>query len=147
MTASVSFPTQVASAILLSSLWCVRPALATEPPLMNFTARTSSSGGSFPFSLASGDFNHDGRLDLAVVNRAVAAWEWRGQTETFGLTVLLGRGDGTFEAARNYEAGARPCPMIVGDFNGDGQPDLAVGNNTEQGTITVPPEHFCLRCS
>jgi FG-GAP repeat len=47
--------------------------------------------GSNPWSVAVGDFNGDGKLDLAVVNQASST-----------LSVLLGRGDGTFRAAMNY---------------------------------------------
>jgi hypothetical protein len=40
----------------------------------------------------------------------------------------LGRGDGTFQAAVSYAAGSAPYSVAVGDFNGDGIPDLAVAN-------------------
>jgi len=40
----------------------------------------------------------------------------------------LGKGDGTFQAAVNYDAGAAPVSLGVADFNGDGKPDLAVAN-------------------
>jgi hypothetical protein len=45
------------------------------------------------------------------------------------VSVLLGNGDGTFQAARNFAAGNRPWSVAVGDFNGDGIPDLAVANS------------------
>jgi len=41
-----------------------------------------------------------------------------------GISVLLGAGDGTFQAARNF--GARGLVLAVGDFDGDGVPDLAL---------------------
>ena len=44
------------------------------------------------------------------------------------MSVLLGNGDGTFQAAVNYAAGTTPCSVAVGDFNGDGKTDLAVAN-------------------
>ena len=44
------------------------------------------------------------------------------------MSVLLGNGDGTFQAAVNYPAGLNPFSVAVGDFNGDGKPDLAVAN-------------------
>jgi hypothetical protein len=72
--------------------------------------------------VAVGDFNGDGVPDLAVAN---------GGSRT--VSVLLGRGDGSFAAATNYAAGNYPASVAVGDFNGDGVPDLAVanfGNNT-----------------
>ena len=42
--------------------------------------------------------------------------------------MLLGNGDGTFQAAANYAAGSGPASVGVGDFNGDGIPDVVVGN-------------------
>jgi hypothetical protein len=76
--------------------------------------------------VAVGDFNGDGTLDLAVAN--------------FGsntVSVLLGNGDGTFQAARAFPAGASPRAVAVGDFNGDGLPDLAVANAAVNGTVSV----------
>ncbi len=59
--------------------------------------------------------------------------------------MLLGNGNGTFQAARNFATGFNPRSVAVGDFNGDGQPDLAVGNMSSNsvsvllnaGTTTV----------
>ena len=43
--------------------------------------------------------------------------------------MLLGNGNGTFQAAVNYAAGTSPHSVAVGDFNGDGKADLAVANS------------------
>src|SRR5207245_261548 len=65
----------------------------------------------------------DGKLDLAVVNAG------NGQASTNGtISLLLGKGDGTFQAAVDYGAGTNPVSLVVGDFNGDGKLDLAVAN-------------------
>jgi predicted NUDIX family NTP pyrophosphohydrolase len=45
------------------------------------------------------------------------------------VSVLLGNGDGTFQAARNFAAGSGPISVAVGEFNGDSLPDLAVAND------------------
>jgi len=70
-----------------------------------------------PVSAAVGDFNRDGKPDLAVAN-----------DNSRNVSVLLGRGDGTFQNAVTYGAGVGPQSVAVSDFNGDGKPDLAVAN-------------------
>jgi hypothetical protein len=72
-----------------------------------------------------GDFNGDGKPDLAVTNFGFGS----------GISVLLSNGNGTFQAAVNYGAGSFPHSVAVGDFNGDGRPDLAVAN--EAGNVTI----------
>jgi len=51
--------------------------------------------------------------------------------------VLLGNGDGTFQAAVNYPVETAPNSVAVGDFNGDGKPDLAVANSGSGGPVSV----------
>jgi hypothetical protein len=74
--------------------------------------------GALPSALAVTDLNGDGKLDLAVAN-------------AFDLTVsiLLGNGDGTFKPQVVYSTTTGSFmweSVVVGDFNGDGKPDLAV---------------------
>jgi len=83
---------------------------------VSFTT-TDYQAGSGPYSVAVGDFNGDGKPDLAVANSI-----------SNNVSVLLGNGDGTFQAAVNYAAGSWPISVTVGDFNGDGKLDLAVAN-------------------
>src|SRR5204863_10215991 len=45
------------------------------------------------------------------------------------VSVLLGKGDGTFRVAVSYPVGPELWSVAVGDFNGDGRPDLAVANS------------------
>jgi hypothetical protein len=47
------------------------------------------------------------------------------------VSVRLGNGDGTFQIAQSYAVDANPDSVVVGDFNGDGYPDLAVNNYKE----------------
>jgi hypothetical protein len=42
--------------------------------------------------------------------------------------VLRGNGDGTFQAALSFDVGDAPSSAGVGDFNGDGLPDIAIAN-------------------
>jgi hypothetical protein len=78
-----------------------------------------------PTSVAVGDLNNDGKLDLVVANSSAAI-----------VTVLLGKGDGGFQAAVNYPVGRNPSSMVIGDFNGDGKLDVAVANQAGN-TISV----------
>ena len=94
-------------------------------PITNPTASVSFANangspvtvGGFPIAVAVGDFNGDGKLDLAVASAG-----------TNNVTILLGNGDGSFTLGSTYAAGANPLSIVVGDFNGDGKPDLAIAN-------------------
>ena len=86
--------------------------------------------GTEPWSVAVGDFNGDGKPDLAVANGG----------DNYDVSVLLGNGDGTFQAAVNYPTGGFfPYALAVGNFNGDTKPDLAVAgfNNNSGGAVSV----------
>jgi uncharacterized protein (UPF0548 family) len=78
-----------------------------------------------PWSVAAADFNRDGKADLAVANTGTY---YQDSFTNSSVSVLLGNGDGTFQSAVNYAAGAAPVSVAVADFNGDGRPDLAVVN-------------------
>jgi hypothetical protein len=83
--------------------------------------------GSAPHSLAIGDFNLDGKPDLAVAN-----------ANSDSVTILLGNGSGGFTqaAASTVGAGTTPLSVAVADFNLDGLPDLAVVNARPNG-VTI----------
>ncbi len=72
------------------------------------------SVGSQPESITVGDFNGDGKPDVAVA------------TQSSGAAVLLGYGDGTFQTAVNYSSGGQFRSIIAADLDGDGKLDLAV---------------------
>ena len=78
-------------------------------------AVTNYPVGPSPVFMAKGDFDGNGVTDLVVVNNASNT-----------VSVLLGKGDGTFQPAVNYFVGSNPSSVVVGDFNGDGKQDLAV---------------------
>ena len=80
--------------------------------------------GSSPGRLAVGDFNGDGRPDLAVVN-----------TGSNNVTVLLNSNGTGFLPGTNYATGNSPNEIAVGDLNGDGKLDFVVSNQVGQ-TIT-----------
>jgi uncharacterized repeat protein (TIGR01451 family) len=83
------------------------------------SAPTTYATGAGPNALVYGDFNGDGKIDLATVNSTANT-----------VSVLLGNGDGTFQGKVDYAVGAQPLSLVVGDFNGDGNADLAVANLT-----------------
>jgi hypothetical protein len=84
--------------------------------------------------MAVADFNGDGNLDLAIPSDCGAS----GTCTTNGaVTILLGDGTGNFTASTAMAAtGLRPYGIVVGDFNGDGKPDLAIANN-DSNTVSV----------
>ena len=90
-----------------------------------FARATAYDAGDGPASVAVGDLNGDGHLDLAVVNSAAS----HGGTPTLEtVSVLLGMGTGGFGAAVPYSVGVNTYPdtVALGDFNGDRRLDLVV---------------------
>ncbi len=86
-----------------------------------------SSGGNEPYGPTVGDFNGDGKLDVAVVN-----------DDNGTVGVLLGDGMGGFSPVVTYAAGASdPSDLTTGDFNGDGKLDLARVSYGTPGTFGI----------
>src|SRR5579864_7288755 len=86
-----------------------------------FQAATILAADVNPRGVAVGDFNHDGKLDLAILDQ-----------NTNDVSFLFGNGNGTFQAAVNFPAGTSPTALAAGDFNGDGITDLAVADSGSQ---------------
>jgi hypothetical protein len=72
-----------------------------------------------PWSIAAGDFNDDGRIDLAITNWGELT------TITSSVSLLLGNGDGSFQPQLSYPIGVVPQSLVTGDFNRDGRLDMA----------------------
>lgn len=85
-----------------------------------FRSAGSYDAGWIPSSIALGDFNGDGKLDLAVTSWSAS------------VSILISNGDGTFQSKQDFVPGSGPS-LSAGDFNGDGKLDLAfagyLGNN------------------
>jgi len=78
----------------------------------------ASYPGGVPFAFAAGDFNGDGRSDLAVLNLTDG-----------NVTVFLSNSDGTLRKPVTYPIGVNPSSIAVADINGDGKLDIVVANN------------------
>src|SRR5687768_5319202 len=65
---------------------------------------------------------------LTSMGTAASTWRFANSGSDY-VSVLLGNGDGTFQARRNFAAGTGPASVAGGDFNGDGRLDLAVANS------------------
>ena len=69
------------------------------------------------FSIAVGDVNGDGKLDVVTGNRASKS-----------VSLLVNDGHGALEPPVNYSLGREPWDVAVKDLNGDGKLDIATGN-------------------
>ena len=93
-----------------------------------FLAQQTVATGPDPLSVVAFDMNGDGKLDLVVAN---------GNNNTISL--LLGNGNGTFQSQQAVSVGTGSYARLlaVADVNGDGRPDVAVGNGASKSTVTV----------
>jgi hypothetical protein len=85
-----------------------------------------------PYSVSIGDLNRDGRPDLVTANSS----KFTGPT----VSVLLNRGDGSFRTKVYWTRGGsqhEPNDVAIGDLNGDGRPDLAMGSGTSKVSVLV----------
>jgi hypothetical protein len=116
------------SALLLVVLTSLAGAAPTPRPVSFVDARLDYSVTGGTVSIATGDFNADGKPDLVVA------------TGSSNIAVFIGNGDGTFQSPAYFAAGApsannvvgeqNPLSITVGDFNGDGKQDVAVAIST-----------------
>ncbi len=107
-------------------------AIDTSTAMIGFTAA---------IAMAAGDFNGDGKIDLAAAreNENIAPGN---------LTVFLGTGTGTFTTGDTYTLRILPSSVVTSDLNADGKSDLAVTNRasgvvgvllgTGSGTFSAP---------
>jgi len=94
-----------------------------------FAPRVDFATGEMPDGVRVGDLNGDGAPDLVVANYQVQ----------FGgsVSVLPGRGDGTFAAETEYPTGWGPTTVALGDLNGDGKLDVVTSNTYGGGSPTI----------
>jgi hypothetical protein len=82
--------------------------------------------GNNPHGVAVGDFTGSGIPDIVVTNIGFFSHDQFQPGTT--VTVLLGNGDGTFQAPRTFDTGAIPEGVAVGDFTGDGRLSIVTAN-------------------
>src|ERR1700704_6527836 len=112
---------QLVAASLLATL-----ALTATAQTVNFSQQRFLTGPS-PAGVVSGDFNRDGRPDLAVTD-----------SQANRVTIILNQGGGHFAFGADYAAGSEPHQLVTADFNHDGVLDLAVANSgSGPGTVTI----------
>lgn len=102
----------------------------------NFAPATDYPTQTDPFGIATADFNRDGNLDVVVANSG-----------SQNLSLFLGQGDGTFAPPTVISLAPvlpdvigdvpQPVSVATGDFNGDGNPDIAVAFSGTTVTIQV----------
>jgi len=123
----------------------IQPLVISAVPSATFAAGVTYAGGVDARGMAVGDFNLDGWPDLAVANYDTASG-------SDSVRILLNSGNGTFAAVQNYKVDTGTGAVAVGDFNGDGIPDVVALSATSQrltvlkgngnGTFTVGTQHF-----
>jgi hypothetical protein len=108
---------------------CLLVELLEDRSLLSFIAAPTYATGSYPDCVAAGDFDNNGKSDLAVVSYIPAGT----------VSILSGNGDGIFQTSHSYAAGSYPTSVAGGDFNGDGKLDLIIGyyNFTSTNVTTL----------
>jgi len=99
----------------VTAIWIILGGIPHRSLAVEFAPPKTYATGTAPWALVVGDFNGDGKPDLAVANNGSG-----------NVSILLGNGDGTFQPAENFDVGPNPNWIIVGDFNGDQKLDLVV---------------------
>jgi hypothetical protein len=94
-----------------------------------FRPQLEFATGPAPLAIAAVDWNKDGKTDLVVVNT--------GADTAHKVGILLGNGDGTFQPHHDIPGAPNAGTIAVGDFNRDGNPDIATGTNSPVNAVYV----------
>jgi FG-GAP-like repeat/Abnormal spindle-like microcephaly-assoc'd, ASPM-SPD-2-Hydin/FG-GAP repeat len=100
--------------------------------------KTVAAGPQYSYTntLAAGDFNKDGKMDLLITLEAQCSSSYHGSA---AYAFLQGNGNGTFTASSPVcTGGDYPIYPVVGDFNGDGKLDAFIPMEEQYGTTSGP---------
>jgi FG-GAP-like repeat/Abnormal spindle-like microcephaly-assoc'd, ASPM-SPD-2-Hydin len=99
-----------------------------------FQTGKTSTGVTYPISVVAGDFNGDGKLDLVIAGTPAC----NGTCAPITTSILLGNGDGTFQAPATIFSNSGP--LAAGDVNGDGKLDLVLLNIVTTSPVSSPAQ-------
>ena len=130
---AVSSYCKVAALLLIqiATLFRFQPILGASCPTPGFASAGTFNVGPTPVSVAAGDFNKDGNPDLAVGNQGSNSNHYTNGS----VSIFLGEGDGTFHGTVNYDMGTNLTFVAVGDFDLDGNLDLAALTSNGYGSF------------
>jgi hypothetical protein len=94
-----------------------------------FRPHVDFATGPSPVAVAAVDWNKDGKMDLVVVNSGADA--------AHSVSILLGNGNGTFQPHHDIAGAPSANSIAVGDFNHDGNPDIATSSNSPVNAVYV----------
>jgi len=106
--------------------------LKTYSGVLGFAPKVDFTTGLFLYSVSIGDFNGDGKPDLATAN-------YGNNSNTVSIllnTTTTGATTPTFASIGDFTTGSTPVSVSIGDFNGDNKPDLAVANSGS-GNVSI----------
>lgn len=103
-----------------SSQFSIHLNLTVTPGTLLFSARQDFSTGTSPRSLAIGDLNGDGRVDIAVANGSESF------CSVYLNTTAQNAPSVAFPTREDLTTGSSPTEILISDFNADGAPELAV---------------------
>ena len=95
----------------------------------SFAAKVDFAVGTYPYAVALGDLDGDGKLDLATANGTSNDMSVLRNTSTVGAV--------SFTTQIVYAGGTEPYSIAIGDLNADGKPDIAIANFNTPGLVSV----------
>ncbi|HEV7397214.1 MAG TPA: FG-GAP-like repeat-containing protein, partial [Pyrinomonadaceae bacterium] len=102
------------------------PSIPAQCNTASFSSATAIPVTGQPFSVAAGDFNRDGKVDLATAN-----------FNTNNVSILIGNGTGGFGSATSFPAGTQPYSVAMADLNQDSKLDLVVANQSSSNVSVL----------